>query len=126
MYIPLLMKMKKTILLSTLMLLSLTALADNEAKQTVKINGETIDKTVSKITFDGDNVVLTFADQTSQTADMEQVSISFFYQTNGVEVLKTISPNTLEGKKIFNLQGQIVNQVSKGVYIVDGKKIIIR
>ena len=108
------------------MLLSLTALADNEAKQTVKINGETIDKTVSKITFDGDNVVLTFADQTSQTADMEQVSISFFYQTNGVEVLKTISPNTLEGKKIFNLQGQIVNQVSKGVYIVDGKKIIIR
>ena len=45
---------------------SLTMMADT--KQTVKIDGTTVDKTVERLTFDGDKVVLTFTDHSTQTA----------------------------------------------------------
>lgn len=41
------------------------------------INGEKVEKSVTKISFEGDNVVLHFADASTQTADMGGVIISF-------------------------------------------------
>ena len=46
------------------------------SKQTVKIDGQLIEKTVSEITFDGDNVVLQYSDNTSDQADMSLVTLS--------------------------------------------------
>ena len=51
--------MKKAYLLLLAGMLSTAVFADN--KQTVKIDGQVIEKTISEITFDGDNVVLHFA-----------------------------------------------------------------
>ena len=114
--------MKKTICLFTLCLLGLTAAAEDGTRQTVTVNGTIVDKTVKKITFSGDDVVLNFTDDSSQTADMEQVSISFVYETSGI--------NNPHPSKVYNLQGQYVGNslsgLAKGLYIVDGHKVVIK
>lgn len=56
-----------------------------ETEQTVIINGTEIDKFVSNLTFNGNNVTLQFDDNTSLTEDMSKVSISLSYEnTTGI------------------------------------------
>ena len=119
--------MKKTLCLFTLCLLGMTAAAEDGTRQTVTVNGTTVDKTVKKITFSGDDVVLNFTDDSSQTADMEQVSISFVYETTGINNPHP-SPLTPQPSKVYNLQGQRIetSNLKKGIYIVDGHKIVIK
>ena len=101
--------------------------ADN--KQTVKVDGQVIDKTITEITFDGDNVTLSYADNSSDTMDMSLVSLSFTYGTSaGIHQVEQLK-EALQGK-VYNLNGQLVGNsaegLSKGVYIVNGKKVIIK
>ena len=119
--------MKKAYLLFLAAMLSTATFADN--KQTVKIDGQVIDKTVTEITFDGDNVVLQYSDNTSDQADMSLVTLSFSYSTTtGISQVEDIK-QALQGK-VYNLQGQCVGSslqgLSKGVYIINGKKVIIK
>lgn len=118
--------MKKAYLLLLAGMLSTAVFAGS--KQTVKIDGQLIEKTVSEITFDGDNVVLQYADNTSDQADMSLVTLSFTYQTTGISQVEDIK-KALRGK-FYNLQGQYVGSslqgLSKGVYIINGKKVIIK
>ena len=119
--------MKKAYLLFLAAMLSTATFADN--KQTVKIDGQVIDKTVTEITFDGDNVVLHYADNTSDNGDMSLVTLSFSYSTTtGISQVEGIK-QSLQGK-VYNLQGQCVGSslqgLSKGVYIINGKKVIIK
>ena len=119
--------MKKAYLLLLAGMLSAAVFAGS--KQTVKIDGQVIDKTVSEITFDGDNVVLHYADNTSDNGDMQLVTLSFSYSTTtGISQVEGIK-QALQGK-VYNLQGQCVGSslqgLSKGVYIINGKKVIIK
>lgn len=118
--------MKKAYLLLLAGMLSTAVFAGS--KQTVKIDGQVIEKTVSEITFDGDNVVLQYADNTSDQADMSLVALSFTYQTTGISQIEDIK-KALQGK-VYNLQGQYVGSslqgLSKGVYMINGKKVIIK
>lgn len=118
--------MKKAYLLLLAAMLSTATFAGS--KQTVKIDGLLIEKTVSEITFDGDNVVLQYADNTSDQADMSLVTLSFTYQTTGISQVEGIK-QALQGK-VYNLQGQYVGSslqgLSKGVYMINGKKVIIK
>lgn len=118
--------MKKAYLLLLAGMLSTAVFADS--KQTVKIEGQVIEKTISEITFDGDNVVLHYADNTSATEDMSLVTLSFSYTTTGISQVEGIK-KALQGK-VYNLQGQFVGSslqgLSKGVYIINGKKVIIK
>lgn len=118
--------MKKAYLLLLAGMLSTAVFADS--KQTVKIEGKVIEKTISEITFDGDNVVLHYADNTSATEDMSLVTLSFSYTTTGISQVESIK-KALQGK-VYNLQGQCVGSslqgLSKGVYIINGKKVIIK
>ena len=118
--------MKKAYLLLLAGMLSTAVFAGS--KQTVKIDGLLIEKTVSEITFDGDNVVLQYADNTSDQADMSLVTLSFTYQTTGISQIEDIK-KALQGK-VYNLQGQYVGSslqgLSKGVYMINGKKVIIK
>ena len=119
--------MKKTYLLLLAGMFASVVFANN--KQTVKIDGVVSDKTVTEITFDGDNVTLSYADNSSETKDMSLVSLSFSYDStteiNKIEEVK----KSLQGK-VFNLNGQLVGNslegLSKGIYIVNGKKVIIK
>lgn len=45
--------------------------------QTITINGQAVEAVVTELTFDGDNVVLHFSDGTSQSADLDAVTIAF-------------------------------------------------
>lgn len=119
--------MKKAYLLLLAGMLSTAVFADS--KQTVKIEGQVIEKTISEITFDGDNVVLHYADKSSATEDMSLVTLSFSYSTTtGISQVEGIK-KALQGK-VYNLQGQCVGfslqGLSKGVYIINGKKVIIK
>ena len=118
--------MKKAYLLLLAGMLSTAVFAGS--KQMVKIDGKVIEKTVSEITFDGDNVVLHYADNTSDNGDMSLVTLSFTYQTTGISQVEGIK-QALQGK-VYNLQGQCVGKspkgLSKGVYIINGKKVIIK
>ena len=63
--------------------------------ETVTIGGNAVGKTASVITFDGDNLTLTYSDDSQQTAPMEQVNISFspvaaFSDANGFDNLQSI------------------------------------
>ena len=64
--------MKKAYLLLLAGMLSTVTYADNN--QTVKIEGSIIDKVVTEITFDGDEVVLHYSDNSSDTKDMSLVA----------------------------------------------------
>lgn len=118
--------MKKAYLLFLAAMLSTAVFAGS--KQTVKIDGQVIEKTVSEITFDGDNVVLQYSDNTSDQTDMSLVTLSFTYQTTGISQVEGIK-QALQGK-VYNLQSQCVGSslqgLSKGVYIINGKKVIIK
>mgnify|MGYP004669501699 FL=1 len=118
--------MKKAYLLLLAGMLSTAVFAGN--KQTVTIDGQVIEKTISEITFDGDNVVLHYADNSSGQADMSLVTLSFSYTTTGISQVEGIK-KALQGK-VYNLQGQCVGSslqgLSKGVYIINGKKVIIK
>ena len=118
--------MKKAYLLLLAGMLSTAVFADS--KQTVKIDGQVIEKTISEITFDGDNVVLHYADNSFDKADMSIVTLSFSYTTTGISQVEGIK-KALQGK-VYNLQGQCVGSslqgLSKGVYIINGKKVIIK
>lgn len=118
--------MKKAYLLLLAGMLSTAVFAGS--KQMVKIDGQVIEKTVSEITFDGDNVVLQYSDNTSDQTDMSLVTLSFTYQTTGISQVEGIK-QALQGK-VYNFQGQCLGSslqgLSKGVYIINGKKVIIK
>ena len=108
-------------------LLATSAYADN--KQTVTIDGSVVGKTVKEITFDGDNVILSYSDNTPDTKDMSLVTLAFTYDTGtGINQVET-AQKALQGK-VYNLNGQLVGTstegLAKGVYIVNGKKVIIK
>lgn len=123
--IIILLTMKKTYLVLLACMLSTVAYADN--KQTVKIDGNVIDKVVTEITFEGDDVVLNYADNTSETKDMSLVAFSFGGTTGINHVEKTTK--TWNGK-VYNLNGQLVGtsveRLSKGVYVINDQKLIVK
>lgn len=55
--------------------------------ETVTIGGNAVGKSATVITFDGDNLTLTYSDGTQQTASMDQVNISF----NPIAVLSDVT-----------------------------------
>lgn len=100
-----------------------------ETEQTVIINGTEIDKFVSDLTFNGNNVTLQFDDNTSQTEDMSKVSISLSYE-NATGITNITSMDNSGKSKVYNLNGQYMgkdaNALNKGVYIINGKKTVIK
>lgn len=117
------MTMKKFLLLSMALLMSLCMMADGK---------ETIDATqLGKITFDGDKVILHFTDNTTRNIeDMETITIDLSKVTAIDERMNATRQAGIEGKTVYNLKGQLVGKsaasLSKGIYIIGGKKVIIK
>ena len=117
--------MKRHLLVLGLSLLSLGAMADDV--QTVTIGGTPVDKTVKQITFDGDNVILHFTDNSTDTKDMAaDVKIAFKLST----AIEHLGLETVKDAKIYNLRGQYMGDnlqnMPAGVYIQNGKKVIVK
>ena len=91
-------QMKKRIIASMLIALTMAGGLFAETTQTLLINGEKVDKAVSSITFDGDNVVLHFGNET-ESHDMNLVSMTLDH-TSG-----------LNNVNLFEFNGKIVGGV---------------
>lgn len=120
---------RKTFLCMFLMALLSGGTMYAETEQTVIINGTEIDKFVSNLTFNGNNITLQFDDNTSQTEDMSKVSISLSYE-NTTGITNITSMDNSGKSKVYNLNGQYMgkdaNALNKGVYIINGKKTVIK
>ena len=124
------MKRKNILILGAALLMTAPAFSiapDNNdgAKQTLTVNEETVNRTVSEIRIDGNNAVLLFTDGTTLTADMRLVTLTMSYdettEVNGVNGVKGVNDNsyyTLDGIKVTLKPRQ------DGIYIHNGKKIV--
>ena len=110
--------MKKLKLFTMACLLSVAFTAQAGNVQTLVINGEKVEKVVARITFEGDNVVLTFSDQTAQTADMENVKLSFT-----PEDLTAIGTIRNAVNKTFSIEG-LEPGTEIIIYNTDGKQVL--
>lgn len=120
---------RKTFLCMFLMALLSGGTMYAETEQTVIINGTEIDKFVSNLTFNGNNVTLQFDDNTSLTEDLSKVSISLSYE-NTTGITNITSMDNSGKSKVYNLNGQYMgkdaNVLNNGVYIINGKKTVIK
>lgn len=136
--------------LSALMSMGITATA--AGSHILMINGEPVEKTVTKIHFEGDNVVLHFGEDT-ESHDMNVVSFSFSNTTgvtdaqmftfngyisgntvivSGVAPGTTVSVYSISGVMVAsadtNSDGEVtldVNHLDAGVYVlVAGKNVV--
>lgn len=114
------------ILISIAMLTCCSALAMADGGQKVTIGGRTVEKNVTRIEFRGDNVILTYDDASTQTADMSEVEIQFDNATGINSVQVQPKQAYTSGKPTYSLAGQRVKNPSKGIYVQDGKKVIVK
>ena len=107
------------------------AFADTE--QTVYVNGQETGGFVTSLTFSGNNVTMTFEDETSLTEDMSFVSIDLTYNddTSGITEVETADKqrnNRIYTISVYTISGQFVGtskeNLPAGIYIVNGKKFI--
>lgn len=96
--------MRRSIILFTL-LVTLSAIAKADSKETVTINGTAANKNITHISFSGDNITLTYSDGATQTADMPMVTIDFDHVAvfkdkdyDNVETIKTYGGKTLKAE----------------------------
>ena len=118
--------MKKVLLLMMLLMSGMNMMADD---------GQKLDAAkISEISFNGDDVIILFTDGTSQTFDMgdteKPITIDFSNVLGMAERLQMTQALGLEGKQVYDLKGNKVGKsaaaLKKGVYVIKGKKVIIR
>ena len=89
-----------------LLLLSIS-LTKAEVRQTLTISGQTVNAVVTRITFEGDNAMLHFVGGNSQTADMDDVVMSFDYSFLGIKDLHLPGQDNTT-VTIYDAQGKFV------------------
>ena len=111
--------MKRKIVASALMLLSLCGRANADTVQSLTINGEHVEKIVSQFTFSGDNVVVHFGD-TEESYPMDAVVLDF-YSSTGIESVSTFKLNGLVDGQL-NISG-LTEGTPLAVYDTTGKQL---
>ncbi len=124
--------MKRLPLLMVCLAMSCMSAFADDAKivETVTVNGSTVDKFVTKLTFSGDDVVLNFEDYSTQTAGKSLVSIDFTYpETTGLKDVNTDNDESVNSR-VYNISGQYVGisteGLERGIYITKGKKFVVK
>ena len=125
------MKRKNNLILGAALLMTAQALNatpdDNNdgVQQTLTVNEETVDRTVSEIRIDGNNAVLLLSDGTTLTADMHLVTLTMSYdEATGINRLNMKDKDG--NVKVYDLLGKEVERSKRGIYIVNGKKVLKR
>ena len=121
--------------------------AHAQATQTLVINGQTVSKAVTRITFEGDNVVLHFDDETTTASDMSEITLGFSYVPTAIYTLSEAVGDQLHiaglepgadvevynaaGKKMLTVRASETSQLlsakslKRGVYVLRaGNKIV--
>ena len=143
---------KKTLHIFLILLLFATS-AFADTSQTITINGEIVEQVATKLTFNGDKVIITYASgDTSGEIDMESVIIKFSestgidaigtYQYNGIVDGVINVGNIADGTPIvvYNTSGSVVASVksagsntqidingqSSGIYILKAGNQVVK
>ncbi len=118
------MKIFKTVTGLCLLALSQSAFADTTIITTV--DGVTIAKELTKLTFNDNIVNMTFSDNTTETAEMSLVSITLDHNS----AIESILADPGKAKGVYNLRGQYLGEspegLQSGFYIIDGNKIFVK
>ena len=129
-----------------LMLLSVSTVKADD--QRLIINGETVEKTVARITFEGDLVVLHFTDSSERKEDMNTVKIAFTNATSITDLTTYNMRGVVDGKLyleglaqgaevlIFDAAGKQlkrttsnvidVTNLKTGVYVLKADKQVVK
>ena len=91
--------------------------------QTLIINGEVVEKVVTKITFEGDLAVLTFADETVISEDMGNVIMRFTSSPTSIQNVETFQLNKAVGDNL-EING-LVEGTQVQVFDATGKQVIV-
>ncbi len=101
-----------------------------ESKQTVTINGVVSELSIKKITFDGDQLTMTFTDGTTQTEDVTALNVAISYYTSTAISATDAVESEPKAQRVYNINGQLVGNTTdglpKGVYVAGGKKFVVK
>lgn len=108
---------------------AVSAMADSEVS--VSIGGGEPQSGLLSVALDGDEALLTFADNSQATADMAAVAITIVYDDKGTGIETVCAKAIGEATgKVYGLDGRYLGAsqdgLSKGVYIVNGKKTVVK
>lgn len=102
--------------------------AQADSKVVTTINGTPETRELVRITFDGDNVVLNFSDDSSCLADMSEVTVTLTHEEQSA--IDEIMADPTKPTGVYNLKGQRIADTPEGlkagVYIVNGQKVLVR
>lgn len=96
--------MKKLLFLFSAALLMLASPIKAVTTQTLIINGEPVEKVVTKITFNGDLAVLTFSDATEISEDMGNVILQFSSAPTSIKDIAAFQMNKVVDGEL-NIEG---------------------
>jgi hypothetical protein len=96
--------MKKLLFLFSAALLMLASPIKAVTTQTLIINGEPVEKVVTKITFNGDLAVLTFSDATEISEDMGNVILRFSSAPTSIKDIAVFQMNKVVDGEL-NIEG---------------------
>ena len=128
------MKRRHILMMGATLLMTAPALSatpddnsDDGAQQTLTVNEEAVNGTVSEIRIDGNNAVLLLTDGTTLTADMRLVTLTMSYDES-TDISRLNMTDKDGNVKVYDLQGRkIANDQkpkAKGLYIQNGKKVV--
>lgn len=123
--------MKKLLLLFSAIMLMLVSPVKAGTTQILIINGEVVEKVVTKITFEGDLAVLTFADETVVSEDMGNVIMRFMSSPTSIKNVEAFQLNKAVGDNleinglVEGIQVQVVDATGKQIIVTYDSKINI-
>lgn len=115
--------MKKLLLLFSAIMLMLVSPVKAGTTQILIINGEVVEKVVTKITFEGDLAVLTFADETIISEDMGNVVMQFTSSPTSIKNVEAFQLNKAVGDNL-EING-LVEGTQVQVFDATGKQVIV-
>ncbi len=115
------MKTKHFLALLVAVMMSM-ATAAQTGNAVVTVNGQEVSRALAQITFEGDNVVLHFADGTAnQTEDMSVVAVSLSAAT-GIDLAQTFTVTQLVGDQL--MLGGIGRGERIAIYDANGRRMM--
>lgn len=112
----------------TLALVATTATAQTE--QSIRANNQTVKNFATELVLNGNNVVLKYENQASATYDMLKTSIELKY--DAALAVRSVGQLESQRNEVYDLKGRKVGTIDelpvlrKGIYIVNGKKIVVK
>lgn len=114
--------MKKLLFLFSAALLILASPIKATTTQTLIINGESVEKVVTKITFNGDLAVLTFSDATEISEDMGNIILRFSSAPTSIKDVTIYQMNKVVGDNL--LINGLTDDAQVTIYDASGKDVI--